>query len=215
MTQSNAATLGQEIANAITHGIGVLLSISALVILVVFASLRGDAWYIAAYAVFGVSMITLYLASTLYHAAQEPRVKRALELFDHVAIFILIAGSYTAFSLTILRDSVGWWFFGAVWAIAAFGIVMETLFLNRWPFLTLATYLAMGWLVVLAWKPLAANAPPRMLYLLIAGGLSYSIGTIFYSLGRRRGWFHVAWHFFVIAGTTCHFFSALAALPAA
>jgi len=214
MTKSIPATLGQEIANAITHGIGVLLSISALVILVVFACLRGDAWYIAAYAIFGTSMITLYLASTLYHAAQEPKVKRALELFDHVAIFILIAGSYTAFSLTILRDSVGWWFFGAVWAIAAFGIAMETLFLNRWPALTLATYLAMGWLVVLAWKPLAANAPPQMLFFLIAGGLCYSIGTIFYSLGHRRGWFHVGWHFFVIAGTACHFFSALAALPA-
>ena len=214
MTENIAATLGQEIANALTHGIGVLLSIAALVVLVVFASLRGDAWYITAYSIFGASMITLYLASTLYHAAQEPKLKRVLELFDHVAIFILIAGSYTAFSLTILRDSVGWWFFGAVWGIAAFGIAMETLFLNRWPALTLATYLAMGWLVVLAWKPLAANAPPSMLFFLIAGGLCYSLGTIFYSLGRRRGWFHVGWHFFVIAGTTCHFFSALAALPA-
>jgi len=215
MTGSVVATLGQEIANAITHGIGVLLSISALVILVVFASLRGDAWYIAAYSVFGASMILLYLASTLYHAAKQGKIKQRLEIFDHIAIFVLIAGSYTAFTLTVLRSTVGWWFFGAVWSIAAFGTVMEIFFHNRHPGLTLASYLAMGWLVVLAWKPLVANAPSRMIFFLIAGGVSYSLGTIFFALGRRRGWFHVGWHFFVLAGTCFHFFSALAALPAA
>lgn len=214
-SRAMAATPSQELANAIIHGTGALLSVAALVILVTAAAARGDAWYIASYAIFGSSMVFLYLASTLYHAWREPGTKRKLEKLDHSAVFVLIAGSYTAFSLTLLRDSVGWWLFGAVWAIAAFGIVMESVFLNRWPILTLAAYLAMGWLIVLAWKPLAAAASPTMIALLFAGGLCYTVGTVFYALGRRRGWFHPVWHLFVIAGTACHFFCALAALPPA
>jgi hemolysin III len=174
---------------------------------------RGNAWHVVAYAIFGVSAIMLYTASTIYHATRRPSVKRVLEILDHVAIFVLIAGSYTAFALTLLRSSVGWWVFGVVWAIAAFGIVMEALFLNRWPVVTLLTYLAMGWLVVLVWKQFAAAAPEATTILLVAGGLSYTVGTVFYALGRRWGWFHVAWHLFVLGGTVCHFFAALAALP--
>lgn len=206
-------TLAQEIANAITHGTGAALAIAGLVVLVVAAATRGTAWHVVAYAVFGASMVLLYLSSTLYHAFQKPGVKKIFEIFDHVAIFVLIAGTYTAFALTILRSSVGWWLFGAVWAIAAFGIFMETVFLNRWPWLTLGIYLAMGWLIVLVWGPFMAFAPPLVRTLIIAGGLSYTVGTIFYALGRRYGWFHPGWHLFVIGGTVCHFFSVLAALP--
>jgi hemolysin III len=202
-----------EIANAITHGLGAALSVAALVILVAAATARGDGWYVTAYAVFGASAFFLYMASTLYHAIQAPRAKRVFEIFDHGAIFVLIAGSYTAFALTILRSSVGWWLFGAVWAIAAAGIVVEALFLNRWPFATLAGYLSMGWLIVLVWKPLNEYGSPAMVGWLFAGGACYTLGTVFYALGRKRGWFHPAWHLFVLGGSACHFFAALAALP--
>jgi hemolysin III len=208
-------TYAQEAGNAITHGVGAGLSVAGLVILVAAAVTRGNAWHVVAYSIFGSSMIALYLASTCYHAARAPRLKKILEIFDHAAIFVLIAGSYTAFALTILRSGAGWWLFGAVWSIAIFGIVVETLFLNRWPAVTLGAYLVMGWMIVLVWKPFSEAAPRVTEIFLIAGGLSYTIGTIFYVLGRRRGWFHLGWHLFVIGGTVCHFFSALAALPSA
>lgn len=206
-------TLGQEIANAITHGTGAALAIAGLVVLVMAAATRGTVWHVVAYAVFGASMVLLYLSSTLYHAFQKPKIKSVFEKFDHAAIFVLIAGTYTAFALTILRSSVGWWLFGAVWVIAAFGIYMETVYINRWPWLTLGIYLAMGWLIVLVWGPFMAHASDLVRTLIIAGGLSYTVGTIFYALGRRYGWFHPGWHLFVIGGTVCHFFSVLAILP--
>lgn len=206
-------SVAQETGNALTHGAGALLSVLGLVALVYNAALRGDAWHVASYAVFGSSMITLYTSSTLYHAIREPKVKRVFEVFDHATIFVLIAGSYTAFALTVLRDGPGWWLFGAVWAIAALGIVMEALFLNKWPMATLAAYLAMGWLIALVWRPFRESAPAATVTLLLAGGLCYSFGTVFYVLSRRWGWFHIAWHLFVLGGTACHVFSALAALP--
>ncbi|PKL09167.1 MAG: hemolysin D [Spirochaetae bacterium HGW-Spirochaetae-7] len=205
----------QETGNAATHGIGAMLAIAGLVILVVKAVSSDDVWYVVSYSIFGSSMVLLYLASASYHAVREPRLKRKLEVLDHSAVFILIAGSYTAFALTILRDSVGWWLFGAVWTITLIGIVIEAMYLNRWPFITLLVYLAMGWLIVLAWKPLAAAGSPAMIAWLFAGGASYTVGTIFYALGRRWGWLHIGWHLFVIGGTVCHFFSALRALPVA
>lgn len=188
---------------------------AALIVLVVNAINRGNAWHVVSYAMFGASMVALYLSSTLYHAFRAPRLKRVFEIFDHAAIFILIGGSYTAFALTLLRDGPGWWLFGAVWTIAAFGIVMEAVFLNRWPFITLAVYLAMGWLIVLVWGQLSRAASGTTLAFLLAGGLSYTIGTVFYALGRRWGWFHVGWHLFVMGGTACHFISVMTALPVA
>jgi hemolysin III len=206
-------TLAQEIANALTHGTGAALAIAGLVVLVVAAATRGTVWHVVAYTIFGASMVLLYMSSTLYHAFQKPKVKKIFEKFDHAAIFVLIAGTYTAFALTLLRSSVGWWLFGAVWAIAVFGIIMETVYINRWPWLTLGIYLAMGWLIVLVWGPFMTYAPPLVQTLIIAGGASYTVGTIFYALGRRYGWFHPGWHLFVIGGTVCHFFSVMAALP--
>ncbi len=207
------ASLRQEIGNSISHGVGAALAIAALVILVSSAAARGDAWQISAYAIFGASMVFLYLASALYHGIQAPRIKRVFEILDHAAIYVLIAGSYSAYTLTILRNPTGWWVFGIVWGLAACGIVMETLFLNRWPWLTLAAYLAMGWLIVVIWGQFSALAPRDTRVFLILGGLSYSFGTIFYALSRRRGWFHIAWHIFVIGGSAFHFFSVMAALP--
>jgi len=203
----------QETGNAITHGMGAGLSVAALIVLVINAVNQGTAWHVVSYTIFGTSMVVLYLSSTLYHAFRAPRLKRVFEIFDHAAIFILISGSYTAFALTLLRDGPGWWLFGAVWAIAAFGIVMESVFLNRWPFITLAAYLAMGWLIVLVWGPLSRVATGATLAFLLAGGLSYTVGTIFYALGRKWGWFHTVWHLFVMGGTACHVLSALYALP--
>lgn len=211
--QNPVFTPGQELGNAITHGIGAALSVVALVILVLSAATRGDAWFIVSYAVFGTSMVALYLSSSIFHALKKPNLKRLFEKFDHAAIFVLIAGSYTAFALTILRDRAGWWLFGAAWAIAIAGIVMEILFLNRWPYMSLALYLAMGWMIVLVWGPFTASAPSTTVWFMLAGGLSYTAGTLFYALGRRWGWFHIGWHLFVIGGTACHFLSALAALP--
>ena len=207
------ATVGQEIANAVTHGVGALLAIAGLVILVAQAAARGSVWHVVSYSIFGSSMVLLYLASTLYHSLSKTRVGRLFEILDHAAIFVLIAGSYTVFALTLLRPTVGWWIFGAVWAVAVVGIAMEAIFLNRWPAVTVLVYIAMGWLIVFVWKPLAEVANQGTLVFLIAGGLSYTIGTIFYARGRRHGWWHPGWHLFVIGGTVCHFFSALAALP--
>jgi len=206
--------VGPEVANAVTHGLGALLAIAGLVVLVASAAATGDPWRIVAYAVFGVSMVFLYSASALYHALSFTKVSRLFEIFDHSAIFVLIAGTYTAFSLTILRQSSGWWVFGAVWAIAAAGIVLETLFLNRKPVVSLVAYLAMGWLIVAVWKDFVAAAPAATTAFLIAGGLSYTLGTLFYAIGKRRAWFHPVWHLFVLAGTICHFFAALFALRA-
>lgn len=210
-----AFTPAQEFGNALTHWLGAALSVAGLVVLVVQAALRGDAWFIVSYAIFGSSMIILYMASALYHSIRAPALKRLFEKFDHAAIFVLIAGSYTAFALTVLRDGPGWWLFGVVWGVAALGIVMETVFLNRWPALTLISYIAMGWIIVVVWKAFSSNASAETIAFLIAGGLAYTAGTVFYALGKRWGWFHIGWHLFVVAGTVLHFFSALAALPGA
>lgn len=205
--------LGPELANAVTHGLGVLLAVAGLVILLLRAGATGDPWALVSYAVFGASMIFLYLASTLYHALSFTRASRVFEILDHSAIFVLIAGTYTAFSLTLLRPSSGFWVFGVVWAVAAAGIVLEAVFLNRWPALSLILYLAMGWIIVAVWKDFSAAAPASTVAYLVAGGLSYTAGTLFYALGKKRPWLHPAWHLFVLGGTLCHFFAALAALP--
>jgi len=204
---------GPEIANAVTHGAGVLLAIAGLVVLVVRAAATGDPWYVVSYAVFGTGAVFLYLASTLYHALSSTGVRSLFAIFDHAAIFVLIAATYTAFCLTLLRPTSGWWVFGAVWAIAAAGIVLEALFPNRKPVLSLVAYLGMGWLIVAVWKDFAAAASPGTVAFLIAGGAAYTLGTAFYALGKRKPWLHAGWHLFVLAGTTGHFFAALAALP--
>ena len=204
--------LGEEIANAITHGVWALLSIAGLVVLVVSAATRGDAWYVVSFAVFGASAVLLFTMSTLYHAIAAPRAKRVLKVFDHSSIYVLIAGTYTPFALTVLRPTVGWLVFGIVWGAAAVGISLKPFLAGKARLLSTIAYLAMGWIIVLAWKPLAATVSPTVLRLLIGGGLAYTAGTVFYML-KSRVWSHPLWHLFVGAGATLHFFAVLALLP--
>lgn len=205
-------SLGEEIANGVTHGAGVLLSIAALVILVVFAVLRGGPLHIVSYAVFGSSLITLYTMSTLYHSVTTPRIKRVLEILDHSSIYILIAGTYTPFALTALPPALGWWLFGAEWGLAAIGIVLKALYFDRFKLISVLGYVAMGWLVAPAVGYLRVRLPPESVTFLFAGGIAYTAGAVFYVLKRVK-WFHPVWHLFVLAGSTLHFFSALFALP--
>jgi hemolysin III len=208
-------SIGEEVANAVTHGLGTLLAIAALAILITEAALHGTVWHVVAYSVFGASTVLLYSASTLCHSFSRTQAARIFEILDHSAIYVLIAGTYTAFALTLLRSSVGWWLFAAVWTVAVIGILAQSFYLNRWPILTVLAYLAMGWLIVLVWKPLVMVAPPAVLTWIVAGGLAYTAGLPFYALGKRYRWFHAIWHLFVIVGTACHFFAAIALLPVA
>ncbi len=205
--------VGQEIANSITHGLGVLLSIAGLVVLVISSVLRGDVWHIVSFTVFGVSSLMLYTMSTLYHAIPFTKAKRILRIFDHSSIYILIAGTYTPFSLTILRPTVGWWIFGVVWGAAIIGIALKPFLLGKARFVSTIAYVLMGWVVVFAWKPLVAAASPTTLWFIIAGGVAYTAGSLFYLI-KKSVWTHPVWHVFVAAGTILHFFAIMAILPA-
>ncbi|MGB9695083.1 MAG: PAQR family membrane homeostasis protein TrhA [Caldisericaceae bacterium] len=203
---------GEEIGNSITHGVGVALSIAGLVLLVVKASFSHSAVKVASFAIFGVTLILLYSASTLYHAfyinVKSERAKYIFRLFDHSAIYLLIAGTYTPFSLVAIGGRIGWTIFGCVWGIALVGIILNIFFLGRYPVLFTIIYLAMGWLIVTAWKPLVQNMPRGALILLIAGGLVYSFGVVFYALEKMK-YSHFVWHFFVLGGSILHFLAVL------
>ncbi|RMD52134.1 MAG: hemolysin III family protein [Candidatus Thermofonsia bacterium] len=201
-------TIGEEIANSITHGIGALLSVAALTILVMMAVTYGDVWRIVSAAVYGSSLVILYLASTLYHMIQHPKAKRILRIFDHASIFVLIAGSYTPFLLVNLRGTLGWTFFGIIWGIAVVGIVLKVFFIGKYEGLATAAYIAMGWLVVFAFRQLMANLSTGGIILLIAGGITYTAGVIFYAW-RKLPYSHAIWHLFVLGGSACHFFAVL------
>ena len=207
-------SLGEEIANGVTHGAGALLSVAALVILVVFAVLRGNVLHVVSYAVFGSSLIVLYTMSALYHSVTNPRVKRILEILDHSSIYVLIAGTYTAFALTALPPALGWWIFGAEWALALAGIALKAVWFDRWKLLSVLGYVAMGWMIAPALGHLRENLPAESVALLAAGGIAYTAGAVFYVIKRVK-WFHAVWHLFVLAGSALHFFSALRALPGA
>lgn len=203
--------LGEEIANSITHGIGALLSVAATVILVVLAAQHGSAWHVVSFAIFGFSSLMLYSMSTLYHALTNQRAKRVFKVLDHSAIFFLIAGTYTPFTLTILRPTVGWWIFGLVWGVAALGIALKPFLVGRWRVLSTLVYVALGWVVVFAWQPLQAAASPETIRYLILGGVLYTAGAGFYIV-KNTVWSHPVWHGFVGAGTIMHFFSILSLL---
>ena len=208
-----AYTPGEEFANALTHGLGVALSVAGLAVLVTLTSLRGDAWRIVATAVFGATLVLLYTASTLYHCFRGERLKRLLRKFDHAAIFLLIAGTYTPFLLVSLRGPWGWSLFGVIWALAVAGVTMKFWFTGRFKVVSTLLYLAMGWLVVIALRPMAHTVAPAGLWLLLAGGLCYTVGTVFY-IWKRLPYHHAVWHLFVLGGSTCHFFAVfVAAVP--
>jgi hemolysin III len=198
----------EEIANAITHGIGLLLSIAGFVVLLVLAALRGTAWHIVACSIYGATLLCLYTASTLYHAVISPRVKRALRIFDHSAIYLLIAGTYTPFLLVSLRGPWGWSLFGVIWGLALVGVLFKFWFVERFAILSTAVYIAMGWLVVIAAKPVITHLPLTAIIWLLAGGLAYTGGVIFFA-AKRIPYSHAIWHLFVLAGSICHYFAVL------
>lgn len=199
-------SLLEEILHSLTHGIGAGLSIAGMVVLIVYASLEADVWKIVSFSIYGASLALLYLASTLYHAVTHPRLKRALKMWDHCAIFLLIAGTYTPFLLVNLRGPLGWSLFGVVWGLALAGIALKLIFGHRYQALQLAIYLGMGWLIVFASSQLAASLSGTGLALVIAGGITYTLGVIFYVV-RRIPFNHAIWHLFVIGGSACHFFA--------
>lgn len=193
----------EELANRLTHGIGALLSVAGLVVLTVYSASHGDAWVITSTAVYGASLVLLYTASTLYHSVTSDRWRRFFQKLDHAAIFLLIAGTYTPFTLGPLRGAWGWTLFGIVWAMALIGVVLKIFFAGKADVLSTLAYLAMGWLVIIAIKPLIAAVPPGALWWLIAGGVCYSLGTIFY-LWTKLPYNHAVWHVWVLGGSVCH-----------
>ena len=199
---------GEEIANSVSHGAGLLAAVVATPVLVLSAVRQGGAARIAGASVFAAAMVLLYLTSTLYHALPRNRTKQVFQVLDHAAIFVMIAGTYTPFTLGVLRGAWGWTLFGFVWGLALAGVVLTVAGGVRYPKLTMSLYLAMGWLIVIAIKPLWLRMPSEGLFWLFAGGLSYSVGVAFYAAKRVR-YFHFVWHLFVIAGTACHFITVL------
>jgi hemolysin III len=201
-------SIGEEIAHAVTHGVGVLLSIGGLVVLVAFSALYGDAWHVTSSSIYGATLVLLYSFSTLYHGIPSPKAKRIFQRLDHAAIFLLIAGTYTPFTLVNLRGPWGWTLFGLVWGIAIAGMVLELASKKRYKWLSLSLYLGLGWLVLIAIKPMLLSVEMGGLLLLLAGGLCYSFGVIFY-VWKRLAYHHAVWHLFVLAGSVLHFFSVL------
>ncbi|MDO4575829.1 MAG: hemolysin III family protein [Planctomycetia bacterium] len=208
-------SLGEEIANAVSHGIGAVLSLASLILLVIHASLCAPPEYrvriTVGYVVFGLSLIFLYMMSTLYHAITHQKAKNIFQLLDHAAIFVLISGSYTAFCLAIFRDIRGILILSTVWALGIIGIVFSTILGARFKLFSLILYLAMGWMIVINYREFAANATPLTFWLVVAGGLAYTSGFVFYAL-QRYPWMHVVWHFFVLAGSILHIIAAYAAI---
>ncbi len=201
-------SFGEELANSVSHGIGLVLAIVALPILVVSALRGGKIPFVIGVSVFGASMVMLYLASTLYHSITHAGAKRIARLFDHSAIFLLIAGSYTPFTLGVLRGPWGWTLLGIVWSLAAIGLTLKIVAGTRHSWISIALYLAMGWLAVIAVKPMLMHIPLPGIMLIVAGGLAYTGGLGFFA-ARRLRYSHFIWHLFVLAGTTCHFFAVL------
>lgn len=202
-------TVREEIWSSLIHGIGIALSLAGLIVLVTLAAQNGNVWVVVSTAIFGVSMVVLYTASTLYHAIPNPEIKLKLKKFDHISIYYLIAGTYTPFMLVNMRGSVGWTVFGVIWGLALIGTVLKLCTqgsgTKAW---SIGLYLLMGWLVVFASKQLAARLPDIGLTFLVLGGLFYTLGIFFY-VWKSRQYTHAVWHFFVLSGTVMHFFAVL------
>jgi hemolysin III len=206
--QERPQSLGEEVANSVSHGLGLLAALVAFPVLIISAIDRGDATGIVGASVFATTMVLLYLASTLFHALPGPRAKGVFRVLDHAAIYLLIAGTYTPFTLGVLRGPWGWTLFGLVWGMALVGTVLKiagglrSLTVSTW------IYLAMGWLILIAAEPAWTLVPAWGLVWLFAGGIAYTAGAIFFALDRIR-YFHFMWHLFVVAGTACHFVAVL------
>ncbi|WNB92198.1 hemolysin III family protein [Bacillus sp. NEB1478] len=202
----------EEIANAITHGLGVLLSVAVTSILLVFAVWKGTAVHIVSFAVFGGTMLLLYTASTLVHAFPQGKVKDLFEIMDHAAIYLFIAGTYTPIVLIVVGGVLGWTLFGTVWGLALFGVLFKAFFTKKFVVLSTLGYVAMGWLITFAFQDISANMPAAGIHLLIAGGIIYTLGSIFY-VWRSFPFHHAVWHVFVLAGSIAHFLMMFYVLP--
>ncbi|MGB9129274.1 MAG: hemolysin III family protein [Thiobacillus sp.] len=200
---------GEELANSLSHGFGLIAALVASPFLVLHAVRQGDAGFMVGASIFAATMVLLYLASTLYHALPVGRAKRVFRVIEHSAIFLLIAGTYTPFTLGVLRGTWGWSLLGLVWGIAVTGVVLKALNRLTHPILTTSLYLLMGWLIVIAAEPLSVRVPPSGLLWLVAGGLAYTLGVFFFALDSRLRYGHFIWHLFVMAGTACHYFAVL------
>lgn len=198
----------EELANSITHGVGALLSISALVILIVYASLYGTVWHVVSFTIFGVTMFILYMSSTLLHSFPEGKAKDIFEIFDHSSIYFFIAGTYTPFLLVVIKGTLGWSLFGIVWGLAIAGTVFKCFFVKKYLFSSTALYVVMGWLIVFAWKPLVNNLSLEGMTYLAIGGALYTLGAIFY-VWRGFKYHHAVWHLFVLAASVAHFYCVL------
>lgn len=196
----------EEIVNSLTHGLGLTLSSAGWAALLVLATLFGDAWQIISCAIYGGTLVFLYAVSTLYHSARSPRAKHILRILDHIGIFLLIAGTYTPFAMIFLRDGWGWTLLAIVWCLALAGLLFKMLSSYRFHWGATTLYLAMGWLSVLFVEPMLAAVPIGALYLLVAGGLAYTVGVIFYGW-HSLPYSHAIWHLFVLAGSACHYFA--------
>ena len=194
----------EEKINILTHGLGLLLSIAALVLLIIHANAHGTARHIVSFTIFGASMILLYSASTLYHYSQKPDIRRKLNILDHASIYVLIAGTYTPFTLITLKGWLGWTIFGITWGIAIIGVFFKLFYTGRFDKISTIAYVAMGWIIIFAVKPLIENLPLNGLYWLLAGGIFYTIGAILYSVKKIK-FNHAIFHVFVLLGSFSHF----------
>lgn len=206
--EENFYSKGEEIANAITHGIGAVLAIAALVILVVFSVLKGTMWHVVSFSIFGATLVILYLESTLYHSLTNRKAKRLFRKFDHMSIFLLIAGTYTPFCLTVLRGTMGWIILGIVWGSTILGIVLKAFFTGKKDKLSTMLYIVMGWLIIMAIKKLYLTMTLSGFIFLVVGGILYTVGALFYSWDKLK-FNHGIWHLFVIGGSVSHFFSVI------
>ena len=194
----------EEYLNAVTHGVGAILSMLGLVVLAVAAYTHGSIWHVISFSMYGFSLVLLYLASTLYHSFTGAKIKYIFKIFDHAAIYLLIAGTYTPFTLVLLHGVLGWTIFGVIWSLACVGVVLTIFFVQRFKLLSTICYIGMGWLILVCLKPLAAVLPTAGLGWLIAGGVFYTVGAVFY-LCQRLPYNHAVWHLFVLAGSVSHF----------
>jgi hemolysin III len=205
----NLRTLREEVANSLTHGFGLALSLAGLPVLIWLAVRHGTAWHIVSCSIYGATLVLLYASSTLYHSLRAPAAKRVFRIFDHSAIFLLIAGTYTPFTLVTLRGPWGWSLFGAVWGLCVVGIVLKAVAAQRFRVASLLLYVAMGWMGIIAIQPLLLLAGKWGLALLLAGGVAYTAGLIFFALETILPYSHAIWHLFVLAGSACHYLAVV------
>lgn len=205
MANTYTFTRREEIVNAITHGFGAAFSVAALVLLIVFAVIKGDSEHVVSFTIYGSMMLLLYSASTLVHSFPEGRAKRVFEIMDHACIYLFIAGTYTPILLHVVQGTLGWTMFIIVWGLAICGVVFKLFYTSRFLYTSTLVYLMMGWMIVIAWGPIKANLAPAGLHLLMAGGLLYTVGTLFY-VWRSFKHHHAVWHLFVLGGSVLHFF---------